>query len=356
MQDKEKFLVFMSIYDIPTKKQEFLLENLTDFNIEKAVASPILRKTLSSDEVLKILKGYNAAEFENLLLNLQKSDIKILTIFSEDYPQKMIDLPDRPLILYAKGNLSLLNERRFAIVGTRHITNYGRIVTERFAKTLASNNFVIVSGLCYGVDEVAHRATLDVGGKTIAVIASGFNRIYPSTNSNLAKQIVEEGGLLISEYLPSFEAKRYTFPKRNRIVAGLSDGVLITEADFSSGTCYTKDFALEYGKDLFAVPGNVTSSVSNLPNEIIRSASGECVVCGEDILKYYGINKSQVKKTISLTIDQSTIVELLKNGEQHFDYLAEKSKIPVNLLNSCLTTLEINGLIRRLPAQMFGLI
>lgn len=216
---------------------------------------------------------------------------------------------------------------------------------------------MIVSGLCYGVDAIAHRGTVDVKGKTIAVIGSGFNKIYPATNTALAKEIVEKGGLIVSEYPPSFEAKRYTFPKRNRIVAGLCDGILITEAGAKSGTLHTKEFGLEYGKDIFAIPGNINSDKSELPNSLIKLSQANCVTNADEIVEFYGMSVNNKENVFqNLSFDEQKIVNLLQNGEQNFQFLAENTKIPVNILNSCLTTLEIRGLIRKLPAQTYGLI
>lgn len=356
VSQKDRFLIFMSMHEIPNKKQEALLDELNDFSIDNVLCSPISQKILSSDEIAKLRNAYDAQSLDSSIENMQRKGIKILTVFSKEYPNSLIDLPDRPLVLYAKGDLSLLSQKCFSIVGTRMPTSYGKLITEKFAKKLAESGLVIVSGLCYGVDQIAHKATLDVGGKTIAIIGSGFNHIYPSVNTSLAKEIVEKGGLVFTEYPPSFEPKKYTFPRRNRIVAGVSDGILITEAGIKSGTLHTKEFALEYGKDIFAVPGNVISEKSGLTNSLIKTGQAECALSPEDIIQFYGLETQAKKnKIVTLNFDEQKIVELLKDEPRDFDFLVKNSKIPVNLLNVCLTTLEIRGLIRRLPAQMFCL-
>lgn len=341
--------------EIANKKQEFLLEKLHDFSIDSVMKNAVAFDILSNDDYHKFVKEYDKQALDSSIENIQKSGIKILTIFSCDYPKCLIDLPDRPLILYAKGDLSLLeNHINVAIVGTRMPSNYGSIVTDKFASALARSGIVVVSGLCYGVDAIAHRKTLEVGGKTIAVVGSGFNNIYPATNTDLSKEIAEKG-LLLSEYPPSFKPKRYTFPRRNRIVAGISNGVLITEASMKSGTIHTKEYAMNYGKDIFAVPGNITSNKSELTNHLIKTLQAQCVLSADEIIEFYGMkNQYNKNKSLSLSFDQQIIMDLLDSGEKDFDYLAEKSKIPVNILNSCLTTLEISGLIRRLPAKNFA--
>ncbi len=354
MTEKEKLIVFLSRMEVSNKKIEKLLDCLDTFDIDKVLKSKQALDVFSTEEYHNALKNYDRLEFENSLENIKKSGIKILTIYSKEYPHKLVDLPDRPLVLYAKGDLGLLNKKSIAIVGTRMPSNYGKMTTEKFARKLAEAGMVVISGLCYGVDEIAHGNTLDVGGKTIAVVGSGFNNIYPAKNTNLAERIAKEG-LLLSEYTPSFTPKRYTFPYRNRIVAGLSDGVLITEAGLKSGTLHTKEFALEYGKDIFAVPGSVYSEKSSLPNELIKSGQAQCVLDAKDILDYYGIDvKRERTKAVQLSFDEKKILDLLADGEKNVDYIAEKTGLSVNILNSCLTTLEIRGLIRKLPAQMYA--
>ncbi len=354
LDKKDRLLILMSYCEISNKKQEELLVNLEDFSVENMLK--IADKFFSVEEVKRLKDFYNNTKLDSLIENMEKSGIEILTIFSKEYPSSLIDLPERPLVLYAKGDLSLLNQKCFAIVGTRMPSGYGRVVTEKFAKELAESGFVIVSGLCHGVDTISHKGALDVGGKTIAIIGSGFNRIYPSINNNLAKEIAEKG-LLLSEYPPSFEAKRYTFPRRNRIIAGVSSGVLITEAGKKSGTLHTKEYALLYGKDIFAVPGNINSSKSELTNFLIKTAQAECVLSPQDIIEFYGLSaKAKENRVLTLSFDEQAVVKILEEGESTFDEIAEKSKISVNILNSCLTTLEIRGLIRKLPSQTYVLI
>lgn len=352
--EQEKLFVLLSMCEIPNKKQEKLLNSLEEFTID-ALFKDNCADILSTEEIKRLASAYDRQTFESSIQNMIDSGIVILTVLSDDYPKRLIDLPDRPMILYTKGDLSLFDKTSIAMVGTRMPTNYGRMMTEKFADELASSGFVIISGLCYGVDEIAHRKTLEVGGKTIAVIGSGFQNIYPSTNTPLSQDIAEKG-LLVSEYYPSFRPKKYTFPQRNRIVAGLSDGVLITEAGAKSGTVHTKEFALEYGKDVFAVPGNINSPKSELPNMMIKSAQAECVLSPNDIVEFYGLEKkAKEQKTFTLNIEEQTIINLLKDGEQDYEFLVIKSKIPVNILNSYLTTLEIRGLIRRLPGKIYAL-
>ena len=353
---KKKILIYLSLAEIPNKKMEAVMEIVEENGIDdikKLVTDKDVMSVLSANEYANLAKKFDV--FDSYVKNLKSDGIEVIIIDDENYPNRLKDLPDAPLLLYAKGDASLLNSDCFSIVGTRIPSNYGKFVTEKLARELAEAGLTIVSGLAYGVDSLSHRSALEVGGKTIAVLGGGLNHIYPEANTNLAEEIMKKG-LVISEYPPFSPPTKYTFPLRNRIIAGLSLGTLITEASKKSGTIHTKDYTLDYGRDLFAVPGNINSSKSELPNELIRSSQAECVIEVDDILKFYGIDGvKKEEKTVEVSFDEQTILNLLKDGEQDFDYLAQKSQLPTNILNSCLTTLEIRGLIRRMPSKTFML-
>ena len=353
---KKKILIYLSLAEIPNKKMEAVMEIVEENGIDdirKLVADKDVMSVLSANEYANLAKKFDV--FDSYVKNLKSDGIEVIIIDDENYPSRLKDLPDAPLLLYAKGDVSLLNGDCFSIVGTRMPSNYGKFVTEKLARELAEAGLTIVSGLAYGVDSLSHRSALEVGGKTIAVLGGGLNHIYPEANTNLAEEIMKKG-LVISEYPPFSPPTKYTFPLRNRIIAGLSLGTLITEASKKSGTIHTKDYTLDYGRDLFAVPGNINSSKSELPNELIRSSQAECVIEADDILKFYGFDGvKKEEKTVEVSFDEQTILNLLKDGEQDFDYLAQKSQLPTNILNSCLTTLEIRGLIRRMPSKTFML-
>ena len=357
MTEEEKLFLLLSQFEISNKKVEKILDELGEhISIGRFFKIKDLAKILGEELYANMQVCASEVRLRQYQRNLEESGITLLTIFSKSYPEKLAFLPDKPYFLFCKGDLSLLSKKSIAIVGSRMPSNYGRMMTDRFAGQLAQSGVVIVSGLAYGVDSIAHRKALEVGGNTIAVLGSGFNNIYPAEHQSLADTIAKEG-LLISEYCPSMKATRYSFPQRNRIIAGLSDGVLITEAGIKSGTIHTKDFALDYGRELFAIPGNITSEKSQLPNDIIRSGQGQCVLCVEDILSSLGMSKTeQPKKQMQLSFEEQEIVNLLSNGDFDIEYLSKNCNLKVNILNSCLTTLEIRGIIRRLPGEVYSLI
>lgn len=357
MIDKnKKALILFTMVDNITNK---MIEKLLSIFIKPEKVIDALKtnrkqiaEVLGEDKVLK-LETISDELFSSYLSNLEKSNIKIVTIYDSEFPTKLFDLPDRPYLLYYKGDLNLANQDSIAVVGTRSPSLYARVVTEQFATKLASKGIVIVSGLATGIDKIAHESALKCGGKTIAVLGGGFNKIYPSLHTNLAKEIAEKG-LLISEYRPNFSATTYTFPLRNRIIAGLSDGVLVAEAGEKSGSLHTKNYGIEYGKEIFAIPGNINNEKCKGSNRLIKTMQANCVTEPEDILIKFGINFAEAKpKTIQGNITENLILDALSEGEQTLEKLQEITKLETKVLNSQLTMMQIRGLIKKLPGNSY---
>ena len=359
--DFKSFLVFLSMFDNTYLKNQQIIDSLGEDVSLKHFCKSEFDGILTKENLDKMKERADINRINNYYNNMLDSDIVLLTKFDKDYPEKLRDLPDAPFFLFCRGDLSLLNEKALAIVGTRKPTNYGRVVTNRIVGDVAREGVVIVSGLAYGVDSIAHRKCLEVGGKTIAVLGAGLNEIYPAEHISLAEEIAKKG-LLVSEYSPNKKATKYSFPQRNRIIAGLSDGVLITEASIKSGTIHTKDYALDYGKNIYSVPGNIDSPLSELTNDIIKSSQAQLVTKASDILVDYnivkgesGIKKAEKSSNYQLSIEESVIVNLLKDGMKEMDFLAKNSGLSISDLNSNLTMLEIRGIISRLPGSIVSL-
>lgn len=349
MTEKEKFFTFLAEFDLTANKISQILDVLGDnLSLKAFCKTKFDDKILSqkSFEEMKELADEN--RIENFARNMENQGIILIDKFDERYPSKLRYLDDAPFFLFCKGDISLLEGNTLSVVGSRKPSAYGKIVTERLVRDVADGGVVIVSGLAYGVDSIAHRKCLEVGGKTIAVLGGGINQIYPTNHVDLAREISEKG-LLVSEYSPNHKATKYTFPRRNRIIAGLGDGVLITEAGLGSGTTHTRDFALEYGKNIYAVPGNIDSELSALTNEIIKTGQGALVSCAKDILDDYFITTAPKKSVVQLSMEEQKIIDLLEDGMKDSDFLAKNCGLSTNLFNSCLTTLEIRGLIKRMP-------
>lgn len=209
--------------------------------------------------------------------------VKIIKIADKIYPESLKNIPDPPKVLYCLGNLEVLR-KNIAVVGTRQITKYGQFVTAKLVKELVENNITIVSGMALGVDGVAHRTALENGGKTVAVLGAGVDVIYPREHKDLYNSILESGNLLISEVPPGTLVERKLFPARNRIISGLSEAVLITEAAIDSGSLITARMALEQGKEVLAVPGPITSKYSEGTNYLLKQGA-KLVTSVEDILE-----------------------------------------------------------------------
>ena len=349
MNELQKFLVFLSQFDFTYSKFQQIVDFMGDkLSIEKFCKTKFDKNILSEENYERMKNKSNETIISNYVHNLKNQGIILLTKFDNNYPQKLINHSDAPFFLFCKGDLSLLNSKSLSVVGTRKPSNYGRMITNKLVGDIAQHKITIVSGLAYGVDSIAHRKCLECGGKTIAVLGSGLNEIYPAEPKGLADEIAEKG-LLISEYPPNKIATKYTFPQRNRIIAGLGDGVLITEANFKSGTIHTKDYALEYGKNIYSVPGNVDSELSYLTNDIIKSGQASCVTSSQDILNDYDVDNITSKKSYQLSIEEQMIVNLLEDGMKEMDFLIKNCNLSTNIFNSCLTTLEIRGIINRLP-------
>lgn len=278
----------------------------------------------------------------------------MLTLTQVDLPQKLRGIPSPPKRLHLKGDARLLERQAIAIVGARKITPYGRQVTYNFAHELASRGLVIISGLALGVDAVAHQAALDAGGRTIAVLPSGLDKVYPASHHQLAKRIINTGGLLVSEYPEGTPPLRQHFIARNRLVSGLSDGgVVITEAANKSGTLHTANFALEQGREVFAIPGNITSAMSAGTNELIKTGAIPAT-SPQDILETLDIPDSEgeaVEEIIAATKEEHLILTLIRDGITDTSELIAHSKLTPDMFNQTLTMLEISGRIKAVSGQ-----
>lgn len=260
-----------------------------------------------------------------------------------------------PTELYIQGPLEeFLDAPRVAIVGSRKVTPYGRAVTLKITRELAERGVVVVSGLALGTDSVAHAAALEVGGKTIAVLPSSLTDVYPKTHLSLAKQILDTNNVLVSEYTESGTPHKHQFIARNRLIAGLSQAVLIPEAAEKSGSLHTAGFALEQGKMVLAVPGNITSELSRGTNNLIR-AGAIPVTSVSDVLEVLGLSLQPQAAPLGRSDEETTILRLLYDGTSDANELQLQSNIEAALFNQTLTMLEITGKIRPIGAGHWSL-
>ncbi len=283
--------------------------------------------------------------------------VKKLTPHDIAYPSVLRDIAGPPQELFYIGAdpAEWLSRPRVAIVGSRHVSPYGQQVTAQFAADLAKQGVVIISGLALGVDGIAHQACLDAGGTTVAVLANGLDRVYPATHTQLAHRILEQGGTLISEYEEGMPGFKYNFIARNRIVAGLSQVLLITEASEKSGTLHTARFAMEQGRDVFAVPGNITNPGSAGANQLIKIGAN-LATSAEDVLFALGIQPGTTVATHrGANADEQVVIALLEQGITDGHLLLTQAGLTPVVFNQTLTMLEIGGHIRALGNNHWSL-
>jgi len=285
-------------------------------------------------------------------------NIKKLTLKSVDFPEVLRDIPSPPQTLFQLGTplTELLKRPRVAIVGSRGISGYGRQVTARLASELAEQGVVIVSGLALGVDCLAHQAALEAGGLAIAVLPGPLDRILPATNRWLADAILEKGGALVSEYDSGTYTYKQNFIARNRLMSGLAQAVLITEAAAKSGSLHTANFALQQGRDVLAVPGSIFSSGSAGTNNLIK-AGATPATSYLDVLHVLGIEAHQtpVSAVKGRNAHEQTVLDLLLRGVSEGDELLDSSRLSASEFSQVLTMLEVSGQIRPLGANQWGL-
>lgn len=277
------------------------------------------------------------------------------TRFPEPLRQKEVDAP---MVLYYRGDARLLYTDCVAVVGTRSCSTYGKEATKHIVAQLCENNVTVVSGLASGVDTYAHRATLKAGGKTIAVLGSGLNRVAPQSNLGLYEDILQSGGLIVSEYAPTVDATRYTFPERNRIISGLSKGTVVVEAGAKSGALITADYAAEQGRTVFAVPGTIFSKTSEGCNKLLYDGAVPALD-GTHICETLGITvKESDKKPHVATLDffEQKIYNILQSGEKAFDDIADMSEMPPNKLSALLLSMELKGLLRKKQSNIYAIV
>jgi len=313
-------------------------------------------------EKLSFLKGddidrlcvKDTSEAENHLSLLEKNGISVITCDDELYPSQLFDISGFPSVLYAKGKIRKLEKNEcISIVGSRTPQSYGKNITSELAYSLAKEGLTVVSGMADGIDSLSHRGALDAKGFTVAVLGCGVDVIYPKGNFELYEKIADSG-MIISEYPPGTRPEKFYFPERNKIVAALSLATLVTEANTKSGSLITCDCARKYKRHIFAVPGNITSTLSGGTNELIRD--GASVVTGaKDILDFYGIDTDAPKKDKKdgLSEKEALVYEALSKKDLTIDEIHYETLISLSELNSMLLIMELKNIIKKTGADKY---
>ncbi len=290
-------------------------------------------------------------DVDKIQQTLEKEQIVPIPITDPQYPPLLKQLYDPPICLFTRGTIQE-TKQSLAIVGTRKNTPYGKQITELIVKQLVPHNIPIVSGLAFGIDAIAHQTTIQEGGYTIAVLGGGVDTrtIAPQAHQQLATAIITQQGAIISEYPPYTKPTSYSFPKRNRIIAGITTATLVIEAGTTSGALITADVALQYGKDVYAIPQNITSSTSIGVNTLIKQGAIP-ITCGEDILEAMNVHNDKKNSTTTQPIhhfskEEKTIYQLLSQNPIHIDILLQESSLSKSTIMNTLTLLEIGGHIQ----------
>jgi len=286
--------------------------------------------------------------------------IKVVSLLDRDYPANLRQIPDAPSVLYYKGSLLPSDDLAVAVVGSRFATVYGRQITEKFVVDLSYSGLTIVSGLARGIDSFAHKAALDAGGRTIAVLGNGVDLIYPPENKALSERIIQNGAL-VSEFPLGFPSMPSNFPARNRIISGLSLGVLVTEAAVDSGSLITAGQAAEQGREVFAVPGPVNSKTSEGTNNLIKEGVHVATAAG-DILEVLDIERKQrqmltennKQKTGNLDKTEKKILDLLDGQSKHIDKIVQESGLKVDKVSAALSLMEMKSLVKNYGSGIWG--
>ena len=294
-----------------------------------------------------------AEDWNRIEILIEKYNIKFISILDDNYPSLLKTIYNPPPFLFYRGTLQKNDFRRtLAIVGTRKATNYGKLMTKKIGEKLTSAGFTIVSGLAFGIDTIAHLSCLERGGRTLAILGTGCEQIYPPRNKELADRIIENGAL-ISEFIPGRKAERWNFPTRNRIISGISLGSFIIEGTKKSGALLTAKFALDQNRDVFALPGDIDKPQAEGSNYLIKLGA-KIVTCVNDILEEYDLILDNAEKTFpKLTSDQEKIYQILLQNkpEIEFDSLMLKTGLSVGELSTILLSLELKNVIKKVPGN-----
>lgn len=309
---------------------------------EQQGVAPSLASTLA-----KAVAKHDPVRFN---AELSAAQCRVIGIGDSEYPSQLLEIYRPPLVLYIQGMLGSLNA--MSVVGSRKPSPYGRQVVEAFVPPLVASGITIVSGLAQGVDTLSHVVTLRCDGTTVAVLGSGLDRIYPCANRHLATRILEAGGAIISEYSPGTPPLKHHFPARNRIVSALSRGVIIVEGDLHSGSLITAEHAMEQGRDVFAVPGNIFSPQSRGPNRLIVQGAIP-LLSPADLLEYYGLKAGAEPEAQVFSTEEQLILTALGHEPRDVDEIIQRAGLPVTLVAAKLVELEVHGAVQRQPGGLY---
>jgi len=353
---RQYWVAFSLVRGIGAVRFQAILNYFGDPQIAWGAPTKALREAGLSDKIIEnLVSTREQVDLDKLWDQIEASGIDVLIQQDENYPTRLKELDQPPPLLYTQGEIIPDDEWSVAIVGTRRVTAYGRQVAEDIAGSLARNGLTIISGLARGVDSIAHQAALNAGGRTISVLGSGLDRIYPPENKRLAEQI-KANGALISEYSPSTPPEASNFPQRNRLISGLSLAVIVVEAGTKSGALITANFAADQGREVFAVPGNITSPGSMGTNRLISSGAHP-MLSAEQVLEILelGLVAEHRSARVALPSDalEAQLFETLGGEPLHIDEITNRTEIPVEKVTATLALMELKGMVRQVGGMQY---
>lgn len=314
-------------------------------------------------ESIRDFRDFSKAEEE--IKFIEKYKIKPLFLTDEAYPKRLLNCYDSPTLLYYKGEADLNTSKIIAVIGTRSHTDYAKQVTDKLVKDLADQPATIVSGLAFGVDAIAHKAAVKNGLPTVGVLAHGLDKMYPPEHAGLAKDMIKNGGGLLTEFRSKTKPDKHNFPSRNRIVAGMSDATIVIETDIKGGSMITAELANGYNKDVFAIPGKITDTKSAGCNYLIRSSKAQLLTSANELIEMMGWqekkkqkskNKIQKELFIELSAEEKIILNILKeNDSVHIDEINGQSNLSSGAVAAAILSLELQNVIVSLPGKLYRL-
>jgi len=356
MDDKRYWIGLTLVKGIGAVRFQQLLNHFG--NAETAwSASPVelAGAGLSLKLIERLIAVREKVDLSRLYDQIQAKNIQVLTWEDDAYPQRLKEIDQPPPVLYLHGELIPEDSWAVAIVGTRRVTPYGRQVTEEIASHLAANGITVISGLARGVDSIAHQAALKAGGRTLAVLGSGVDRIYPPENRALAEQMLEHGAV-VSDYAPGTPPDSINFPPRNRIISGLSMAVIVVEAGTTSGALITAEFAAEQGRDIFAVPGNIFAPQSKGTNKLIQQGAHP-LLSASDILQALNLLHISQQKTARKILPsddvEAKLLEAMGEEPLHIDEIRNQTNLPVEKVSATLVMMELKGMVRQVGNMQY---
>jgi DNA processing protein len=350
MDARAFWVAFNTVRGIGAVRLRLLLDHFGDLEIAWNAPSEAYKAAgISSQIIERIQQRKESLSVEEYWNKIITAGINVVTWDDQDYPSRLREINQPPPILYSRGTMSLDDEWAVSIVGTRRVTAYGKRVTEELAGYLARNGITIISGLARGVDTIAHRAALEAGGRTIAVLGCGVDTIYPPENRKLAEEIISSG-CLISDYAPGTPPDSKNFPPRNRIISGLGLATVVVEAGSRSGALITANFAAEQGREVFAVPGQIYAPQSKGTNTLIQQGA-QPFLSSEELLRLLNIEMIDEQKSVRSVFEiepfEREIIKLIVNEPLHIDEICVQSKENIDKISATLVMMELKGLVQQ---------